>query len=243
MTDLTPAPTTTIACPGCGAQNARGARRCEDCGQVLGNEAPRDGLELEEAWRAAAAGGYDTEVAFAGGRLTCSHCGASYPVDEARAARRLQVRDTGTDRDDVVVLTLACPRCGRLGRAEADGAALAAADAAAGAGREPGPDPDDVDPTEVEPHGPPPAGSTPETPLGEDRRFFDDGGPGTLAEQGPLVDEQGEDIRQYTGEPVETEEGWVVPRQQNVGPGNEAGGGEFPDPHTPSAMPKDDGTT
>ncbi len=30
----------------------------------------------------------------------------------------------------------------------------------------------------------------------------------------------GDDRRQYTGEPVETDEGWVLPQQQNVGIGN-----------------------
>ncbi len=55
----------------------------------------------------------------------------------------------------------------------------------------------------------------------------------TLKDQGPLEDEDGEDIRQYTGEPVETEDGWVVPQQQNAGTGNVAGGGEWPDPKSP----------
>jgi hypothetical protein len=40
---------------------------------------------------------------------------------------------------------------------------------------------------------------------------------GTLAEQRPLIDEDGDDIREYTGEPVETDEGWVVPETQNRG--------------------------
>lgn len=78
--------------------------------------------------------------------------------------------------------------------------------------------------------------ATPERPLGSDRQFFDEAGPGSLADQGPLIDEDGDDVRMYTGEPVETEEGWVLPRQQNVGPGNEAGGGEFPDPDAPPAQ-------
>jgi hypothetical protein len=85
-----------------------------------------------------------------------------------------------------------------------------------------------------------PAGATPERPLGGDRQFFeepaDDGG-GSLADQGSLKDADGDDIREYTGEPVETEEGWVVPQQQNVGPGNMAGGGEWPDPDAPPAQP------
>jgi hypothetical protein len=48
------------------------------------------------------------------------------------------------------------------------------------------------------------------------------------------------DEKMYTSEPVEDDEGrpYVI-RQQNVGPGDELGGGEFPDPHTPpSATPK-----
>jgi len=39
------------------------------------------------------------------------------------------------------------------------------------------------------------------------------------------------------GEPVETEEGTRRPVQQNVGPGNEEGGGEWPDPATPPEQP------
>jgi hypothetical protein len=38
----------------------------------------------------------------------------------------------------------------------------------------------------------------------------------------------------YTSEPIEGDDGETyVIRQQNVGPGNELGGGEWPDPHTP----------
>lgn len=61
--------------------------------------------------------------------------------------------------------------------------------------------------------------------LGDEADLFDDAEPGSLAEQRPLRDEDGEDIRQYTGEPVETEDGWVVPVQQTAGPGNAAGSG------------------
>ena len=53
---------------------------------------------------------------------------------------------------------------------------------------------------------------------------------------GVPVDELGEqdpDARMYTSEPVETDQGTVVIQQQNVGAGNEQGGGEYPDPHTP----------
>lgn len=40
---------------------------------------------------------------------------------------------------------------------------------------------------------------------------------GRLAEQTDLTDAEGDDIREYTGEPIETEEGWVVPRTQSRG--------------------------
>ncbi len=85
---------------------------------------------------------------------------------------------------------------------------------------------------------------TPEHPLGDDRRHFAPAGPGgNLRDRGPLRDDDGEDIRMYTGEPVETEDGWVLPQQQNVGPGNDAGSGEWPDPDTPPATepPADSG--
>jgi hypothetical protein len=52
-----------------------------------------------------------------------------------------------------------------------------------------------------------------------------------LKEQTSLVDEHGTDIRQYTGEPVDTEEGPVVPQQMAVGSQRVVGGGEFP--HAP----------
>ena len=72
--------------------------------------------------------------------------------------------------------------------------------------------------------------------VGSDRRFFEDAEPGNLADQRDLIDEDGDDIRMYTGEPVETDDGWILPVQQNQ-PGNSAGGGEFPDPDTPSTQP------
>jgi hypothetical protein len=243
MTDLSPTATATATCPVCGAQNATGARRCTDCGStldVVGAESERDVLELDEAWRAAGAGGYDTELAFADGTVTCSNCGGSFGLGEANGVSRQPARDTPTNRDGLVVLTMACPRCGHLGRAEAAVDEVEAADADGGRSFGIAAPPDDVDASEVDHRAPAAAGATPETPLGDDRRFFDEGGPGSLAERGSLLDEQGEDIRQYTGEPVETDEGWVVPVQQNVGPDNMAGGGEFPDPNSPSAMPSDD---
>jgi hypothetical protein len=104
----------------------------------------------------------------------------------------------------------------------------------------PDPRPTDIDPSEVEPRSDPPAGSTAEHPLGEDRRFFLPGQPGSLRDQMDL-DDGDADVREYTGEPVETDEGWVIPQQQNVGPGNQAGGGEWPDPTTrPASAPADE---
>jgi hypothetical protein len=46
------------------------------------------------------------------------------------------------------------------------------------------------------------------------------------------------DERMYTSEPLEDEAGreYVI-QQQNVGPGNELGGGEWPDPDTPPRAP------
>lgn len=65
--------------------------------------------------------------------------------------------------------------------------------------------------------------------------------PGSLRDQTDLIDEDGDDIRQYTGEPVETDDGWVLPQQQNLaGRDNIAGGGEWPDPDTPPAEPVDE---
>ncbi|MFN8040161.1 MAG: hypothetical protein U0Q07_13200 [Acidimicrobiales bacterium] len=65
--------------------------------------------------------------------------------------------------------------------------------------------------------------------------------PGRLVDQLPLLDEDGEDRRQYTGEPVETDEGWVLPMQQNTGPGTTADGwaGPAPDGETSAAAGPD----
>ena len=55
-----------------------------------------------------------------------------------------------------------------------------------------------------------------------------------LREQADLIDDDGTDIRQYTGEPVETEHGTVTPQQMAVGTERTVGGGEFPnDPRPP----------
>jgi hypothetical protein len=46
------------------------------------------------------------------------------------------------------------------------------------------------------------------------------------------------EARLYTSEPLEDEDGnTYVIQQQNVGPENERGGGEWPDPHTPPQSP------
>jgi hypothetical protein len=224
----------------------------------------REDLELEEAWRAAAAGGYDTEFELHDGTCTCPACGTPFMPTVAALESRVDVRDTASGRTGLVVATLRCPRCGASGRlaaeldalVDADGGSpaspagdgpttgTAGPDGEAGRDRDAGQDgesgQDGVRADEVSWRHPPPRGATEERPLGEDRRFFEDASGvagGNLADGGQLLDEDGDDIREYTGEPVETEEGWVLPQQQNVGPGNMAGGGEWPDPQRPSAQP------
>jgi hypothetical protein len=98
---------------------------------------------------------------------------------------------------------------------------------------------DHATPGEVDWRHAKPSGATADRPLGEDRKYFEEPkeAGANLADQGSTIDEDGDDIREYTGEPVETEEGWVLPQQQNAGPGNIAGGGEWPDPDTPPAQP------
>lgn len=149
-----------------------------------------------------------------------------------------------TDLDASTAGTRTCSACGAQNDADRRSCVQCGAELLGGAPpdavREDGDRDIEVSSGEVDWRHPPPEGSTPEHPLGDDRQFFETAEPGTLAEQRDLLDAEGEDIRQYTGEPVETEEGWVLPQQQNVGPGNEAGGGEWPDPATPSAMPKGD---
>ena len=54
-----------------------------------------------------------------------------------------------------------------------------------------------------------------------------------LRDQADLVDDDGTDIRQYTGEPVETEYGTVTPQQMAVGTERTVGGGEFPNDQWP----------
>ena len=75
--------------------------------------------------------------------------------------------------------------------------------------------------------GGPAAGDVPNE--GEVAAEFPRGDDRSLLEQRGRFDAQGDDIRQYTGEPVETEQGTVLPQQMAVGTPEVVGGGEFPD--------------
>lgn len=71
--------------------------------------------------------------------------------------------------------------------------------------------------------------------MGADAQFFEHGDSSrSTVDQWPQYDEFGNDIRMYTGEPVETEhDGVVIPQQMNVGRENMAGSGEFPSGRRP----------
>jgi hypothetical protein len=71
-------------------------------------------------------------------------------------------------------------------------------------------------------------------------REFPHGDGRPLAEQRDLVDADGDDIRQYTGEPVETEEGTVLPQQMVTGAPVVVGHGEFPNTAEGDADAADD---
>ena len=83
-----------------------------------------------------------------------------------------------------------------------------------------------------------PADAAPVPNEEEVAREFPHGDGRPLREQMPLIDEDGDDIRQYTGEPVETDEGWVLPQQMATGSQNMVGGGEFP--NTPDRAAEED---
>ena len=51
----------------------------------------------------------------------------------------------------------------------------------------------------------------------------------SLAEAKDLTDDEGDDIRQYSGEPVPTEHGNVIPQQMAAGRDAIVGGGQWPD--------------
>jgi hypothetical protein len=51
------------------------------------------------------------------------------------------------------------------------------------------------------------------------------------------LDPNDPEARLYTSAPIDTDEGTIVIQQQNVGPDNEEGGGEWPSPETPPQSP------
>jgi hypothetical protein len=58
------------------------------------------------------------------------------------------------------------------------------------------------------------------------------------ASQTPAPEDQPEDQpKPVRGEVLDTDEGTDLPVQQNVGPGNREGGGEWPDPHAEPRPP------
>jgi hypothetical protein len=67
---------------------------------------------------------------------------------------------------------------------------------------------------------------------------FPHGTDAPLVEQVPVHDEDGDDVRQYTGEPVETEHGTVLPQQMVTGAERVVGGGEYP--NTPGRTARED---
>lgn len=239
MTDLGLSAGATNTCPNCGAQNPAGSLRCRACGAAIPTEraeADRGDLEVEEVARALVAEGYDGRFEPAGDGVRCGTCGNVFGGAAAAASmtERRVARDTPTARAEVSVVALVCPVCGARGTiVDADWVDALLPDA----GTE-----EEIDSwSRRRDAGAEPRRATPEHPLGADEEHLvalDDGDTRSLRERGSLIDEQGDDIREYTGEPVETEAGTVLPQQQNVGPGNEAGGGEWPDPKTPSAQPE-----
>jgi hypothetical protein len=238
MSDLGLGPDATITCERCAAKNDRDQRRCSSCGAPLDvstTESERGDLELGEAQRALDAEGHETRFGVASdGRVRCPVCAALFVPDESVIDELYEARDTPTGRDGIVVLGVRCPKCETLGQVEADASDLALSRSASDVMPPP---PGEVPDNRAETGKP---GASPDQPLGDGRQHFDvvaEGDTRSLRERGSLLDAEGEDIRQYTGEPVETEEGTVIPRQQNAGPGNIAGGGEWPDPNAPAAQP------
>jgi hypothetical protein len=255
MTDLSPTTDATVPCLRCAAQNDGRQSTCQECGAPLvatGSEGERGDLELEEVWRSAAAGGYDADFEQQGSDAVCPACGARFTPAPSAISSAVGVRDTASARGDLLVATLRCPQCHTPGRLLTDAEALESVNvdtstpadgelvASETGTAEVRTAEENAARDEVSWRHPQPPGSSAERPLGEDRRHFEEPAGrtgGNLADQQELIDEEGDDIREYTGEPVETEEGWVLPQQQNAGPGNVAGGGEWPDPRTPSAQP------
>jgi hypothetical protein len=245
MSDLGVTPDSTVTCPACGAQNPASRAVCGSCGSSLlaaeDTEGQRGDLELDEVWRSMAVQGYEVEMGPDRGWIACPMCGHRFPPRGPAVESASEARDTRRNLAELVVLALRCPSCGTRGRLAALPEQLELAEppetVEARDASTPG---TPVGTGEVPWRRPGKPGATPDRPLGDDRRFFvpvPDGDTTSLRERGPLRDADGEDIRQYTGEPVETEEGVVIPQQQNAGPGNVAGGGEWPDPDAPPAQP------
>ena len=251
MSDVGVPGETTVACSHCGAQNEASARFCDRCGRPLegtSGGAATEVLELVEAVRAASVAGFEDEAPVEGRRALCPACGTpndmSTLVGSGRAAQ-----DATTNRAQLEVVAFRCGACDTPLHAvldhttdELSGAGGSTTGGAAAADEADSPsfdDPGRADRGDLYPHSRPVSHASFEDEV--DR--FEPSGPGTLRDRGDLLDEQGEDIRQYTGEPVETEHGWVVPVQQNfAGRDNIAGGGEWPDPHAPPAQPSPEGT-
>lgn len=75
---------------------------------------------------------------------------------------------------------------------------------------------------------PPEPGDVPNEAEAEDEFGVTDDGR-SLRERGELTDDEGDDVRRYSGEPVPTEHGYVVPQQSPSGANPDAvGGGERP---------------
>jgi hypothetical protein len=85
------------------------------------------------------------------------------------------------------------------------------------------------------------------TPVANEKEVVEEFPEGTttnLRDQRDLVDETGADIREYTGEPVDTGSGVVIPQQMAVGEDRVVGAGEFHDDpgDVERARPEDEGT-
>jgi len=240
MSDIGTPWISTLTCSACGAQNSSDLTTCTDCGTALpgpDGDRQREVLEVEEAWRGAAASGYDVDAAVADGSATCPSCGTALAVDDLPLDRAWQARDT-EGPEELIVVAYDCPGCRAPLRAVVPASEREA-------------EPIDPNSSQDQSTGGPKreemrdthrSGAAPQDPVEAHPDRFEAGAPGNLADLGPLQDAEGEDIRHYTGEPVETDEGWVIPQQQNfAGKDNIAGGGEWPDPNTPSTqVPSDD---
>jgi hypothetical protein len=236
MSDIGTTRTATVHCTNCGAQNDPMTRTCESCGTPLpgpDGDRKREVLELEEVWRGVAAAGFDNDATIVDGAARCSVCSTDVPLGELPLRESRSAVDTASGRDDLLVVGYECPNCGAALRVEVERSATTGTlDTSEAPMTYPAGERTDGFRT----------GAAPQDPVEAQPERFESAGPGTLADQADLTDEDGDDIRQYTGEPVETEEGWVIPQQQNfAGKDNIAGGGEWPDPDTPPAQPTSEG--